>query len=225
MKELKEFAEIKKLKPFTEILFVDKEKCTLDTMLFLYVDGSNCSTETTFYTCNTGKRGAPKERNFKWYENRVYLDWTYDEYKQIENELKEKSILQCKLRKIKDEHWGYVKGKLTCFWVNTAAWKLEDINGKDVNYTVDDIESICLNKPKFEDVKKFLPNPGKDAISGCYMEKWKGSELNNIKYSSDEFRWYYVTLQYKPDKEYKVYAYCTSDAEGYCYTHYVYIDD
>jgi hypothetical protein len=224
MKELKEFNEIKKLKPFTKILFVDKEKCKSETMLFIYADANPWS-NTTFYACNTDKGGAPRKYDFKWYENRVYLDWTYEEQKKIETELKEKSVLQRKLKSIKDNHWGYVKGKLVCFWVNTAAWKLEDINMHDVDYTVDDIESICVNKPKFEDVKKMIPKPSKDVLDKCYTQKTYGKDISKYTEHGDEFMWYYGTLQYIPDKVYTVYSYCTDDGEGHCYTHSVYIND
>jgi len=223
MVELTRFDEIKKLKPFTKILFVDEEKCTLDIIAFLYADGLNDAVGTRFYACDSNKYGHPKEYNFNWVENHVYLDWTYDDYKKIEKSLKEKSILKQKLEKIKNEHWGYVKGKLVCFYVNTAAWKLEDINMHDVKYTVDDIESICMNKPKFEDVKKMFPKPDKDILKKCYTQKIKGEYLGTS--DSPEFRWYYNTVQYKPDKIYTVYTYCTDDAEGYCYEHCVYIDD
>ena len=223
MVELTRFDEIKKLDPFTKILFVDKEKCILETIAFLYADGLNDAISTRFYACDPNKYGHPKEYYFHWVENRVYLDWTYDDYKKIEKTLKEKSILKQKLEKIKNEHWGYVKGKLVCFYVNTAAWKLEDINMHDVKYTVDDIESICINKPKFDDVKKIFPKPDKDILKKCSTHKIEGKYLNNTQDS--EICWYYNTVQYKRDKIYTVYTYCTDDAEGCCYTHCVYVDD
>lgn len=223
MEELTRFDKIKKLDPFTNILFVDKEKCTMETVSFLYADRFNSAIGTKFYACDINKYGHPKEYNFNWTENSVYLDWTYDDYKKIEKSLKEKSILKEKLNKIKDEHWGYVKGKLVCFYVNTAAWKLEDVNMHDTGYTVDDIDSICINKPKFEDVKNIFPKPDKDIIKKCHIDRIDGKYLNNPQ--NIELRWYYDTVQYKPDKIYKVYTYCTDDAEGYCYTHCVYIDD
>lgn len=223
MKELTRFDEIKKLDPFTKILFVDKEKCTLEIIAFLYADGLNDAVGTRFYACNPNKYGSPKEYYFRWVENNVYLDLTYNDYKKIEKSLKEKSILKQKLEKIKNEHWGYVKGKLVCFYVNTAAWKLEDINMHDVKYTVDDIESICINKPKFEDVKKIFPKPAKDILKKCKTQKIDGKYLNNSQ--DTELRWYYNTVQYQPDKIYTVYTRYTDDAEGYCYANRVYIDD
>lgn len=223
MKELTRFDEIKKLDPFTKILFVDKEKCTLEIIAFLYADGLNDAVSTQFYACDPNKYGQPKEYHFDWLENNVYLDWEYTDYKKIEKSLKEKSILKQKLKKIQNEHWGYVGGKLVCFCVNTAAWKLEDINMHDVKYTVDDIESICINKPKFEDVKKIFPKPDKDILKKCNVQKIDGKYLNNPQ--NTELRWYYNTVQYKSDKIYTVYTYCTDDSEGYCYEHCVYIDD
>jgi hypothetical protein len=223
MKELTRFDEIKKLEPFTKILFVDKEKCTLEIIAFLYADGLNDAVGTRFYACNSNKYGCPKEYYFRWLENNVYLDWTYDDYKKIEKSLKEKSILKQKLEKIKNDHWGYVKGKLVCFYVNTAAWKLEDINMHDVKYTIDDIESICINKPKFEDVKKIFPKPNKDILKKCKVHKLDGKYLNNSR--DTEMCWYYNTVQYQPDKIYAVYTRYTDDAEGYCYANCVYIDD
>jgi hypothetical protein len=223
MKELTRFDEIKKLEPFTKILFVNKEKCTLEIIAFLYADGLNDAVGTRFYACNTNKYGCPKEYYFRWLENNVYLDWTYDDYKKIEKSLKEKSILKQKLEKIKNDHWGYVKGKLVCFYVNTAAWKIEDIDMHDVKYTVDDIESICINKPKFEDVKKIFPKPNKDILQKCKTQKIDGKYLNNSQ--DTELCWYYNTVQYQPDKIYTVYTRYTDDAEGYCYANRVYIDD
>ena len=188
MKELTRFDEIKKLDPFTKILFVDKEKCTLEIIAFLYADGLNDAVSTRFYACDPNKHGQPKEYNFDWLENNVYLDWAYDDYKKIEKSLKEKSVLKQKLEKIKNVHWGYVKDKLVCFYVNTAAWRLEDINMDDVKYTVDDIESICINKPKFEDVKKIFPKPDKDILKKCNVQKIDGNYLNNPQ--NTELRWY-----------------------------------
>lgn len=218
MKELTRFDEIKKIDAFTKILFIDKEKCKLDIIAFLYADSSNDAIGTKFYACDPYKYGAPKEYIFNWVENRVYLDWTYGDYYKIEKSLKEKSILKQKLEKIKNEHWGYVKGKLVCFYVNTAAWKLEDFNMHDAKYTIDDIESICLNKPKFEDVKKMFPKPDKDILKKCNVQKIDGEYLNNLQ-GTAEFRWYYNTVQYKPDKLYTVYI------DNLSYRPCIYIED
>ena len=228
MKKLEKYEDLIKLAPLSEFVLVDKKKFTVEKYKFLYAHHNNFFKDNHFYVTDHDLT-KPKELYYNWTENELYVDTTYDDIKKLKDDLENKSKKHKKYNKYKNYHWAYIKGKLTYYNID---WNEKDI--KDANYnkigTIDDIESVLLEEPKFEDVKNMFGTL-KNYLKVHHLEDRRlGYENMSGKYiheiHGDDSLWDpWCYMNYEPEKKYKLYYYVTDDAEGYCYTHYIYVEE
>ena len=162
MTEISYVEDLKDLQPFSKILIEDQEKRTIKEYTFLYnLLRNQWDPQDTMYLTND-KFEAPIEEYLGGFNKKYYINYTDAEKKVLEAKVNAEYAEMVKLSMYEKYHFGFVKGKIVYFDISSRFLYIHGYDGKNVDFTVDDIVSVFVRKPKFSEVKNVLPKMPKD---------------------------------------------------------------
>lgn len=162
MTEIRYAKDLKDLQPFSKILIEDQENRTIKEYTFLYNLWRNqWSPQAKMYLTNN-KFDAPVEECIGGFNKKYYINYTDAEKKELEARVNAEYDEMIKLSMYEKYHFGFVNGKIVYFDISPCFLYIHGYDGKDVDFTVDDITSVFVRKPKFSEVKNVLPKIAKD---------------------------------------------------------------
>ena len=219
MREIRYLNDIKKLEPFTKILVVDEENRDVKEYIFLYnLHKNNYYPDEKMYLTND-KFDEPIEMYPNSLHRKCYVDYTKIEKEAIEAKIKVEREEMIKLSMYEKYHFGYVKGKIVYFDISPRWLKIRGIDGKDVDFTADDIETVFIRKPKFNELKNTLPKLAKEDKTKYinnlsegkyryYIKNVDGKTLQWMQHDRDSRKelGYFEYVEFEPNKSYTLYC-------------------
>jgi hypothetical protein len=219
MTEIRCVNDLKDLQPFSKILIEDQENRIVKEYTFLYNLGRNqWSPQGKIYLTND-KFEAPIEEYIGGFNKKYYINYADAEKKGLEAKVNVEHDEMVKLSIYEKYHFGFVKGKIVYFDISPRFLYIHGYDGKDVDFSVDDITSVFVRKPKFSEVKNVLPkmtNEDKDKyVKGIkegkttyYIHKVDGKTLRCMQNNrEDNYRFgYFKHIEFDESVNYTLYC-------------------